>query len=397
MNSITTTERMIDEAHSNVAPRGDAGGQLPLDEASVGHRAGLSAILGCTALSLLPGCRSTIADIASNKELSGANHSISKTLEKPSEERSSCTGGGDGFASQAVSQDPHPTYAHLSSTDDEDPTHFWYTHRDTLLGERAVDAWDPLKLINTDRPDFTDVAAVVGDGRVQLETGFLRIDREEGDEKSRVETVPNALVRVGVGDSFEWRIKSRGYTHGEVSNAAGEQGSLEGLADAELGFKWVMKEQENFLPMQSIVVRLGIPVGSDEVSSHELEPGLSYIYNWQVRRWWFFRGSTGIDSFNQPTLSVNHPEQEGKSERDDWIELSQSVSSYFQISKQVGSFVEWFMLQRNGSNDDKTENFHNYGLYLYVTPDVQLDCRAGWRFGDSADEMFWGAGVSVRF
>jgi hypothetical protein len=286
------------------------------------------------------------------------------------------------FPGQHLAQDPpppqhpqstRPWYRHMSSTDNWKQGDFWYTDRDNIFGQTAVDAWDPLRLINTDRPDFTDVATVVGDGRVQLETGFLRVVRQEGDVRTKIDSGPNALLRVGVGDSFEWRVKYRGYLHYKVTDTAGDSGTLNGMSDIELGFKWVLQEQEDLLPMQSLVVRCNVPIGSDEVSANRLEPGLTYIYNWQVRRWWFFRGATGVDVFNQP--APNFLPQGGGLDgpRDHWLDLSQAVSSYFQVSKRVGCFVEWFMFSRHGSLDDHSDHFHNYGLY------------------------FWGAGVSMRF
>ena len=149
--------------------------------------------------------------------------------------------------------------------------------------------------------------------------------------------------------------------------------------------------------MQTFVTRLGVPIGSDDISADKLEPGLSYIYNWQVRRWWFFRGNTGIDVFNTPFATLSSPGSGLDVRNDHYYEISQSISSYFQISRNIGSFVEWFMLSRQSSRNDETDHFHNYGLYVYLTPDLQLDGRLGWRFGDSLGENFFALGVSVRF
>lgn len=102
----------------------------------------------------------------------------------------------------------------------------------------------------------------------------------------------------------------------------------------------------------------------------------SYICNWQVRRWWFFRLNTGVDFFHQPVyvfvraggvpvqpvqVALNH---------DNWVEFSQSISSYMQSSTQIGMFAEWFAFSRHGSEDDHVDHYHNYGLYYYVTPDA---------------------------
>jgi hypothetical protein len=237
---------------------------------------------------------------------------------------------------------------------------------------------------------------VVGDGVAQLETGFLRVVREEAGTRTATDSAPNALLRYGMGDRFEWRLQWRGYVHEALQDGGGQRGSLRGPADVVLGCKYVLREQEDLLPMQSVVLRVGVPVGGDQVTANRVEPGLTYIYNWQIRRWWFLRGGTGIDVFHQPAPSFRGNGALG-GERDHWLEISQAVSTYFQLSQRVGMFAEWFLQKRHGSQADTVDNFHDYGLYLYATPDLQFDGRIGWRFGDHADQAFWGCGVSVRF
>lgn len=356
---------------------------------SAAQFSGRGTALGAAALSLLAACHTTkSAEVAA---IDRTPHKAVIHNEKPQEAQQ--------LRSLSLPQHPESTrqhYLHITSTDVWDRRSFWYTDRDTILGSVAVDAWDPLKLINTDRPDFTDVAATVGDGRVQLETGFLRTAHRDGQVRSTTETVPNALLRMGVGERFEGRVKWRGYVQSESETSTGPHGSLSGLSDVELGCKVVLADQNNLLPMQSAVVRLGVPVGGSEVSAHTVEPGLSYIYNWQIRRWWFVRGSTGVDAFRQPSVSFDENLQTSHIAHDRYLEVSQSVSSYFQISRQVGSFVEWYMLNRHGAEGSATEHFHDYGLYFYATPNLQFDCRVGWAFGDSFNEAFVGAGVSMR-
>ncbi len=297
------------------------------------------------------------------------------------------------------------SYIHLSSTDVADPASFWWTDRENMVGEHIEPEWDPLKLINTDRPDFTDVATVVGDGVVQIESGYLRWRRTDDEIRRVTETLPNVLLRVGHGHRFEYRVKWRGYLRNDIEDRPSGISAVEdGAADLELGFKYVVAEQDDLFPMQTIVTRVNVPVGSSDVSADRAEPGASYIINWQARRWWFFRINTGVDFFNQPSYSfvrglggapvvpvqveVNH---------DDWVEFSQSFSSYMQISKRIGMFAEWFAFMRHGSEDDHVDHFHNYGLYVYATPNSQFDLRVGWRLGDHVDEAFSGGGYSIRF
>ena len=300
---------------------------------------------------------------------------------------------------------PLPPYVHITSTDVADPNRFWFTDRPTIVGEPARDEWDPTKVINTDRPDFTDVGTVVGRGVTQIETGFLQLRRDDGATRQVTETYPNVLLRVGTSDHFEWRLKWRGFVRKELTDlGTGLSDRADGCGDPEIGFKWILREQDDWCPMHTLVTRCTVPVGSSDITSNRPEPGISYVYNWQIRRWWFLRGATGVDLFNQPQFAFRSTG--GGSlvvptildvDRDYWLEWSQAFSSYMQVSKRVGIFQEWFMFQRHGSQDDHSDHFHNYGLYFYVTPNVQFDGRIGWRIGDHLDESLYGLGFSVRF
>ena len=77
-------------------------------------------------------------------------------------------------------------YTHIFSTDVWDEDRFWYTNRPNILNMPVSDNWDAMKLINTDRPDFTDVATVVGKGVTQIETGYTFNDYY--DRQQRIET-----------------------------------------------------------------------------------------------------------------------------------------------------------------------------------------------------------------
>lgn len=307
------------------------------------------------------------------------------------------------FHAAAEPQGRRPDFRHITSTDVWRPDSFWFTNRPNVVDEPAVDAWDPTRIINTDRPDYTDVATVVGHGVVQIETGFSQLRKRDAERRVVTDAFPNALFRIGHGDRFEYRVKVRGHVRSEVDEfGLGAQGVAQGFGDVELGFKWVLGEQEDWLPMQTIVGRAQMPTGEDDVSANRVEPGVSYIYNWQVRRWWFFRGATGVDFANQPayrllpaTLPGGAPSLDVANDR--YVEFSQAFSSYVQVSRRVGMFAEWFMFKRHGSLDDHSDHIHNYGLYLYLTPDVQIDGRIGWRIGDHLEEALYGLGFSVRF
>jgi len=295
-------------------------------------------------------------------------------------------------------------YPHIFSTDVWNPQRFWYTERPNILNQSASGDWDAMKIINTDRPDFTDVASVVGKGVLQVETGYSYRERSEFGQDVILQTVPEALLRWGTTDHFEWRLKwDLGYTNATIYDRATNSSThIDGVSDISAGFKWAFVDQDDWVPMQTIVGRLVLPTGSKDFSGNTVQPGIIYIYNWQVRRWWFIRGATGVDWLTESFTVFNNPDYTGgpvdiNVQRDYRVRWSQSISSYMQISKRVGMFAEWFALYRQQAANNAPDNYYDFGLYYYVTPNFQLDARIGQRIngvdGDTG-EYFSGFGVS---
>lgn len=301
-------------------------------------------------------------------------------------------------------QPPKPTYRHITSTDVADPTSFWYTERPSLFGRHVEEGWDPFQLINTDRPDYADCATVVGRGVVQLETGFLHTRRNDNVTRVTNEQWADTALRVGVSDTFELRFKWKGYLTEEIKDVgSGVNGIERGLADPALGFKVQAFQQDNWLPLQTLVTRISVPVGSDNLTSERPEFGFAYIYSWQIRRWWYIRGSTSLDWLSQPSFALRFPlgvpsdPVEVDISRDRYMEFGQAISNYVQLTQHIGMFQEWFMLSRHGSKIPLVEHYHDYGFYFYLTPNLQIDTRLGWRLGDEHDSLFYGLGMGLRF
>ncbi len=297
-------------------------------------------------------------------------------------------------------------YTHIFSTDVWDENRFWYTNRPNILNMPVSDNWDAMKLINTDRPDFTDVATVVGKGVTQIETGYTFNDYYDRVSRVETSTVPESLLRYGTSDRFEFRLKwANGYTETHTENiATGQSVTQQGLSDFTLGFKYIAIKQDNWIPLQTIVTRLGVPAGSVNYSANTIQPGISYIYNWQVRKWWFIRGSSGVDWLRTKDLTFNstsplpaYATGATSLSPDSSVQGFQSISNYIQISPRLGMFLEWYLLYHRGTSNDTPQHFHDYGLYYYITPNLQLDARIGQQISHDYNNWFSGAGVSTRF
>ena len=72
-----------------------------------------------------------------------------------------------------------------------------------ISGLYAQDVRPP---IDTDRPDFTESTAVVGVEILQTEGGVLLSVMRQNGSRVVTHSVPNQLVRIGIGDRFELRF-----------------------------------------------------------------------------------------------------------------------------------------------------------------------------------------------
>jgi len=104
-------------------------------------------------------------------------------------------------------------YPRVPALDCDDPDRLLYTYRPNLFGIDVPDEWDFYNLINTDRPDFTDATYSVGQGVTIIETGYTyrrAFDHPANSEQSR-RSIPEALLRYGLTNEFELRLKWNGY------------------------------------------------------------------------------------------------------------------------------------------------------------------------------------------
>jgi hypothetical protein len=122
----------------------------------------------------------------------------------------------------------------------------------------------------TDRPDFTESSEVVGTGVVQLESGFLF---EKVDDGLRQFTLPQLLVRVGVGDRVELRFATDGYVSQSITDPAGSR-RHSGHADAEIGAKVKLVDASRAGVDVAIIPFLTLPTASDAFGSPSADPGI---------------------------------------------------------------------------------------------------------------------------
>jgi hypothetical protein len=277
------------------------------------------------------------------------------------------------------------------------------TWRPNLVDRDVPEEWDFQNLINTDRPDFTDATFSVGQGVALLETGYTFRKSRSGPISLSRQQMPESLLRVGVSDELELRVKWVGLITTNVTDHSSDLSQMTtGGDDVQLGFKYEIIQQEGWRPLLTYVGGAIIPSGTNGVSANQVQPFANLVYGWGIRRWLYLKGSTGVDfaKTSDVTQVVAGSLQEGPlalSVEDNVSQWHQSFSLLYQATPRVGGFWEWFSFFSSDGADRRASHYLDTGLYIYLTPNVQLDVRVGQRISNRVDTFFTGAGFSTRW
>lgn len=231
-----------------------------------------------------------------------------------------------------------------------------------------------LEEMQTDRPDFTEGTQTLHLGHFQIESGYTYSSDSGGGEKSH--TLPEFLLRAGAGEEWELRFFWAGYLYESKGNE-----SVDGVSDISLGIKHRLFEENGLLPTASLILESSIPVGNSEFSSEEMEPGGKFLYAYDLSQF----ALTG---------NLNLTSRAGEGDR--YLEAAASLSLGTSLTEQLGSYLEYFGLYPTESVPESTEHYMNGGFTYALTPNLQLDLRAGFGMNTEATEFFSGAGVSFR-
>lgn len=236
----------------------------------------------------------------------------------------------------------------------------------------------------TDRPDFTEASTTVGQGVVQLETGYTFTSDAADGVRTANHSFPETLLRVGIlADWLEFRVDWNYEI--ERTRAGGVATTRSGADDLTLGFKIALTEQQCNLPETAIILQLSVPTGGDAFTADEVLTGVNYLYSWELNDDWSLGASTGI------TGAVDDETN------DTYGEFSQSVTLGHSWNEKVGSYTEWYVLSPIRADTNRPQNYFNVGMTYLINKDVQWDIRAGVGLNEAADNFFVGTGLSLRY
>ena len=123
----------------------------------------------------------------------------------------------------------------------------------------------------TDRPDQTESAVVVGEKKIQIESGILNQENSGGEKNL---SIPTNLFRYGISEKIELRLNLE---HSDKKNY--------GIESIEIGSKINLNKNKNTLNQKIATVRAGNVIGGGDYSEDRLIPDI-YRFAKKKRKSW---------------------------------------------------------------------------------------------------------------
>jgi hypothetical protein len=255
---------------------------------------------------------------------------------------------------------------------------------------------DPDGPINTDRPTFTPANTVVPPGRLQFESGFTYNRQQSSTTSNNLYDLPELAMRYGLMDRVEFRIFWEGPTIASPPSSRGRRGTrLGGSSDMEVGIKWQLfagDKDRKWIPTTALITSAIAPTGGNSpLSSGVAEPYINLIYGWGLSEKLTLAGSTGYLGMRQQPVPASHLPA------DSFQRFHQSVVAFYTVGKRTTLFYEWYVLMYTNATNNLPNHFMDGGVLYRLTPNIQIDLRAGFGLSGRPDDFFTGTGVSFRF
>jgi len=242
----------------------------------------------------------------------------------------------------------------------------------------------------TDRPDFTESTEAIPAGHIQLEMGYTFTYDREGSDRTREQTAPEMLVRIGVIERLELRVGWEGYTwtdnRFEEKTEAGRRVTVDDWSqsanDLSLGVKYKFFDQEGLRPDFGMIAEFTVPSGTRGVSSGDVDPGVVLLWAYDLTDRLSLAGNAGVAA----------PTEDG----DRFVQTTASLSFAMSITDRLGSYVEYFGFYPNTEDTDCAHSLNGGFTYLFGN-NFQIDWRIGAGLNEEADDFFTGAGFGWRF
>lgn len=251
-------------------------------------------------------------------------------------------------------------------------------------GEKKDDEDEKEEPLESDRPDFTEASSTVGLHRFQIESGYTYTRSADGPTATDKHDLPEMLLRYGVAERLELRLS---WDEGmifqrETDRATGRVADESGSTDVEFGLKYAVSKQQGVRPQSAMIAAVRAPVGSPPFGGQQVGVRLNYCYSWEFTKKLSLNCSTG----NLWTSEAG----------DRFSTFFQSASLEYDLTERLHCFNEWYGQFRCGADDNRTQQYYDGGFTFLITPNLQVDWRAGWGLSDASDRFFTGCGLVIR-
>jgi hypothetical protein len=213
----------------------------------------------------------------------------------------------------------------------------------------------------------------VGHGVIQFESGLTLA---QVDGRQRQVTVPELLVRFGIGRRFELRIAGDGYIARADATPAGWVWT-HGRSDLELGVKLKLLDAVHGADL-AVIPFLSLPTASPGFSTARYDPGFKIAAARPLPR--------GLDlsaTFN----TADATSDSGRTwEREASVALAHAVRGPVSASGEVDAEL----------HDGRCDCSIDASLSTIIGTDGEVDLAVGRRVGGAAQDWFVGVGFSIR-
>lgn len=242
------------------------------------------------------------------------------------------------------------------------------------------------KEMETDRPSVGDAAKVVPKGALQFEVG-LKYENDETNFTSDKEfELPQALVRYGVLDFLELRLRAQvtHQVHDITARTIGDNRTTDTGADKiMLGTKVQLYKKEGSRTAIALQADFQLPIGDATLQPENVQPKLRLNFRHDLSKALSLNYNLGVEweeNVNPATL-------------EEYKKFGlYTLGLQYKITNSFGVFAEAFgELHQN----DMQQSF-DVGLGYKVKPNLQFDLYAGAAASEEAPDYFVSGGVSFR-
>ncbi len=238
----------------------------------------------------------------------------------------------------------------------------------------------------TDRPDQTESAESVPAGFVQVELGWTFAREENAIETRDVHSVPQALLRLGLGNGVEARLGVPGYLSEKRSVVGGTEPSsdVSGAGDAEIGLKLEVRDWGG--TQLAVLAGVSLPTGEDAFSSQRVDPSVRLLVAHPLSERLSLGYNVGLAWATEST---------GDCCLDTQLEAPYTLALGIGLTDRLSAFVEGF--GAFGLSDDREAVHGLDGGFTYLVSEAfQLDINTGVALNEAAEDWFVGGGFAFR-